>query len=148
VWIAAGKSLVLPKVVRKKPLHVAISTGFHSLVELLLRHSDIGERNNTLQHALFPNKSTLVELALAYGADVGSVPFVDVLMTGERALVAAFLERGADPIKDYRFARAFHLRAKTTLGSYLDCRRSRPDLTINCRSKSTWVSANSVRKAA
>jgi hypothetical protein len=43
--------------------------------------------------------------------------------------VAFFLERGADPLAEYPFARAFHeLRAKTTLGSYLDCRRSRPDL--------------------
>ena len=58
-----------------------------------------------------------------------SIPFLDVLMTGDRALVASFLERGADPITDYPFARAFHeLRAKTTLGSYLDCRRNRPDL--------------------
>jgi hypothetical protein len=34
----------------------------------------------------------------------------------------------ADATTDYPFARAFHqLRAKTTLGSYSDCRRSRPD---------------------
>ena len=70
-----------------------------------------------------------VELALTYGADIRSVPFLDVLMTGNRALVATFLEKGADPIAGYPFAHAFHqLRAKTTLGSYLDCRRSRPDL--------------------
>ena len=37
-WIRAGKSLAVPKEVRKTPLTVAISTGFHSLVELLLRH--------------------------------------------------------------------------------------------------------------
>jgi hypothetical protein len=50
-------------------------------------------------------------------------------MTGDRGLAAFFLERGADPLADYPFARAFHqLKAKTTLGSYLDCRRSRPEL--------------------
>jgi hypothetical protein len=37
-WLAAGRSLTIPKEVRKTPLRVAISTGFHSLVELLLRH--------------------------------------------------------------------------------------------------------------
>ena len=52
-------------------------------------------------------------------------------MSGDRALVAAFLERGADPLTDYPFARAFHqFRVKTTLGSYLDCRRSRPEVAI------------------
>ncbi len=35
---AADRSLTVPKEVRKTPLRVAISTGFHSLVELLLRH--------------------------------------------------------------------------------------------------------------
>src|SRR2546425_13037982 len=30
-WLAAGRSLIVPKEVRKTPLRVAISTGFHSL---------------------------------------------------------------------------------------------------------------------
>ena len=37
-WIRAGRSLSISKEVRKTPLGVALSTGFHSLVELLLRH--------------------------------------------------------------------------------------------------------------
>ena len=45
-WIRAGKSLVVPPEVRKKPLAVAISTGFHSLVELLLRHEESQEAKN------------------------------------------------------------------------------------------------------
>ena len=46
-----------------------------------------------------------------------AVPFLDALMTGDRAVVTSFLERGADPITGYPFAHAFHeLRAKTTLG--------------------------------
>ena len=124
-WIRAGKSLTVPKEVRKTPLTVAMSTGFHSLVELLLRHEASQEvKNDALRQALFLNKPAFIELAVAHGADIGSFPFLDVLMTGNRAVVASFLERGADPIADYPFARAFHeLRAKTTLGSYLDCRR-------------------------
>ena len=39
-WIRAGRSLTVPDEVRKTPLSVAISTGFHSLVELLLRHEE------------------------------------------------------------------------------------------------------------
>lgn len=129
-WIRDGKSLAVPKEVRKTPLSVAMSTGFHSLVELLLRHEHSqGVKNDALSQALFLNRPAFVEMALAQGADIGSIPFLDVLMTGNRALVASFLERGADPITDYPFAHAFdQLRAKTTLGSYLDCRRNCPHL--------------------
>jgi ankyrin repeat protein len=129
-WLAAGRSLTIPKEVRKTPLRVAISTGFHSLVELLLRHEPRqGEKDDALRHALFLNRFEFVELAVEYGASIAAIPFLDVLMTGDRALVATFLEKGADPTTGFPFARAFHqLRAKTTLGSYLDCRRSRPDL--------------------
>lgn len=129
-WIRAGKSLTVPGEVRKTPLSVAISTGFHSLVELLLRHEESQKvKNDTLQWALMLDRSPFIELAVTHGADVSSVPFLDVLLTGDRAVVTAFLERGADPIAGHPFAHAFcQLRAKTTLGSYLDCRRLRPDL--------------------
>lgn len=129
-WLAVGRCLIVPKEVRKTPLRVAISTGFHSLVELLLRHEPRqGEKDDALRHALFLNSPTFVELAVAHGASIAAIPFLDVLLTGDRDLVALFLEKGADATTDYPFARAFHqLRAKTTLGSYLDCRRSRPDL--------------------
>jgi hypothetical protein len=131
-WIRAGRSLTVPKEVRRTPVSVAVSTGFHSLVELLLRHEENQKvKNDTLQLALLQNQHAFIELAVANGADIASVPFLDVLMTGNRAVVTSFLERGADPIADYPFARAFHeLRAKTTLGSHLDCRRIRPDLAV------------------
>jgi hypothetical protein len=68
-------------------------------------------------------------LAIAHGAEIDSVPFLEVLLTADRDLVVSFIERGADPMGNHPFARAFHqLRAKTTIGSYLDCRRIRPDL--------------------
>src|SRR5713226_4454336 len=129
-WINAGKSVTVPKEVRKTPLRVAMSTGFHSLVELLLRHEHSHEaKNDSLRHALFLNRPAFIELTVMHGADIGSIPFLDVLMTGDRAIVAAFLEKGADPTTDHPFGRAFHqLRAKTMLGSYLDCRRSLPDV--------------------
>lgn len=129
-WIRAGRSLTVPSEVRKTPLSVAIATGFHSLIELLLRHEESQQvKNDALRLALQLDRPAFIELAVAHGAEIASVPFLDVLMTGDRAVVTAFLERGADPIAGYPFAHAFHqLRAKTTLGSYLDCRRSRPDL--------------------
>jgi hypothetical protein len=107
-----------------------LETGFHSLIELLLRHEESQQvKNDVLRRALFMDLPEVVQLALAHGAEITSVPFLDVLLTGDRGLVASFIERGADPIADHPFARAFHqLRVKTTIGSYLDCRRIRPDL--------------------
>jgi hypothetical protein len=129
-WIRAGRSIPVPKEVRKTPLRVALETGFHSLGELLLRHEPSQEgKNEALRQALWHDQPVFVELAVRHGADINSVPLIDVLMTGKRELAAFFLERGADPITGYPFAHAFHqLKAKTTLGSYLDCRRSRPEL--------------------
>lgn len=129
-WVRGGRPLAVPPEVRKTPLDVALGTGFHSLVEFLLRHEKSQEvKNGVLAHALLWNKRAFIELAIEHGADSKSVPFVDVLTAGDRALAAFFLERGADAVADHPFARAFHqLRAKTTIGSYLDCRRSQPDL--------------------
>jgi hypothetical protein len=129
-WIRAGRSLTVPHEIRKTPLGVAISTGFHSLVELLLRNEQSQEaKNGALRLAIQLHRPVFVELAVVCGADTRSVPFLDVLMTGDRALASFFLERRADPLTDYPFARAFHqLRAKTTLGTYLDCKRQRPEL--------------------
>lgn len=95
-----------------------------------MRHEDGQQaKNEVLYQALLMERPEFIELAIAHGAEVTSVPFLDVLMTGDRALVDSFLQRGADPIANDPFARAFYqLRAKTTLGSYLDCRRRRPDL--------------------
>jgi ankyrin repeat protein len=129
-WIRAGRSIAVPAEIRKTPLKVAIATGFHSLIELLLRHEESQKvKNDSLQLALQHDRLALIELTLAHGAEIAAVPLLDVLLTGHRAIVATFLEHGADPLTGFPFARALcQLRAKTTLGSYLDCRRLRPEL--------------------
>ena len=129
-WIRAGRSLRVPRAVRRTPLEVAIELGFHSLIELLARHApDQQSRNKLLQHAVVRRRADLVALAFAHGAQMSSVPFVDVLMTGDRALVSTFLDKGADPLTEYPFAHAlYELRAKTGLGMYLDIKRQRPEI--------------------
>ena len=142
-WVATGKSLKTPPEIRKTPIAVALSTGFHSLVEFLLRNEDRQQvKNDALRWALQWDRPAFVELAVAHGADPSAVPFLDVLMTGDRGLASFFLERGADPLTGYPFARAFHqLKAKTTLGSYLDCRRNRPDLAMALQEQADTGSA-------
>jgi len=129
-WVQAGRSLQVPRGLKKTPLDVAIALGFHSLIELLLRHApDQHAKNDALHQAVQRRRPELIELAFAHGAEITAVRFVDVLMTGDRPIAALFLEKGADPITDYPFAHAFHeLRAKTTLGTYLDLKRQHPEL--------------------
>jgi ankyrin repeat protein len=130
-WIRAGKSLTFPPELKTTLLAVALKTGFHSLIELLLRHERSQERKNALlAQAVQDRRSDLVELAVLYGADANSVSFADVLMTWDRRLASFFLERGADPIADRPFMWAFCEKVKTALGCYLDCKRSRPELAV------------------
>ena len=138
-------SLVVSREVRTTPLDVALDTGFHSIVELLLRHEESQQaKNHVLSHALFMDKPAFVELAIAHGAEITSVPFLDILLTGDRALIASFLERGADLITDIR-----------SLGPFTSCARRRrlsriwttgaADLTSQraCSGRWTWPCASS-----
>jgi len=148
-WLAAGRSLTIPKEVRKTPLRVAISTGFHSLVELLLRHElRQGEKDDALRHALFLNRFEFVELAVEHGASIGAIPFLDVLMTGDRALVATFLEKGADATTDYPFARAFINSApKRRSGRTWIAGGAGPTSRNTSNNRLTWCCVSSARRA-
>ncbi len=45
-WVQAGKSLQVPREFKKMPLSIAVFTGFHSLIELLLRHERSQQAKN------------------------------------------------------------------------------------------------------
>jgi hypothetical protein len=125
-WIRSGRSLKVPDELGKTPLSVVLKTGFHSLIELLLRHEDQRIRNNVLRQAVEARRHDLVELAIACGAEPSSVSFTDVLMSSDREIMSFFAERGADLITNLPFAHAFHGRVRTALGCYLECKRGRP----------------------
>src|SRR5437667_3469132 len=128
-WIRSGRSLKVPDELGKTPLSVALKTGFHSLIELLLRHEeDQRARNNVLRKAVEARRYDLVELAVAHGAETSSVSFTDALMSWDRKIVSFLAQRGADPITNFPFAHAFHGRVRTALGCYLECKRNRPEL--------------------
>jgi len=79
-WIASGKSLRTPPEAKKSILSVAATTEFHSLIELIVRHeSDQTIRNAALAQAVAQRQRELVELLLRYGADLTSIPLLDVL---------------------------------------------------------------------
>ena len=51
-----------------QPISVAMNTGFHSLVELLLRHADQATKNAALLRAVIHDKA-YIDLACAHGAE-------------------------------------------------------------------------------
>lgn len=127
--VADGKSLTVPAQYRKKPLLVALETGFHSLIEFLLQHeNDQATKDEFLRESCWRGQYPLMQLALQFGASVTSVSFQDVIETWNRDVVRMFLSRGADPVADAPFARAFKRRIKAVLGIYLDCKGARPDV--------------------
>ena len=84
-WIKSGKSLQTSATIRTRPLHVALESGFHSLVQLLARNeTDATTKNNALEFAVEKRRMDFIELLVTHGADVSAVPFEDVLRSGIR----------------------------------------------------------------
>jgi hypothetical protein len=127
-WIASGKSLCAPDNLRTYPLKVALDTGFHSLVELLVRHEPYQEvKDGALSHAVSLKRLDLIQLLVSNGADVKSVPFIEVLRIWEPTIIRFFLDQGADFIQDSPFAVAFAERIRTAIGPWRETREKHPE---------------------
>ncbi len=128
-WIASGKSICVPADSRTTPLEVALDTGFHSLVELLVRNETSQElKNDALQRAVSLKRLDFIELLISHGAEISSVPFLEVLQVWEPAIIRYFLEHGADFITDSPFAFAFGEKIRTALRPWRECREKYPSL--------------------
>lgn len=129
-WIASGKSLRLPDESKTTPVEVALNSGFHSLVELLLQNEENQQlKNRALQRALSLKRLDLIELLVSHGAEITSVPFIDVLYVWDPSIIRYFLDQGADFITDSPFAVAFREKIRTTLRPWRECREKYPDHT-------------------
>lgn len=127
-WIASGKSLSVPDDSRTTPLEVALDTGFHSLVELLVRNETSQElKNDALQQAVSLKRLDFIELLISHGAEISSVPFIEVLQVWEPTIIRYFLDHGADFITDSPFAFAFGEKIRTALRPWRECREKYPD---------------------
>jgi hypothetical protein len=110
-------------------LEVALDTGFHSLVELLVRNEPSQElKNRALQHALSHKRLDLIDLLVSHGADISSVPFVEVLLLWDPNIIRYFLDHGADFITDSPFAVAFGEKIRTALRPWRECREKHSDV--------------------
>ena len=127
-WIASGKSLRVPIECKGTALQIALETEFHSLVELIARHeSDQATKDAALRRAVARARIDFVQLLLAHGADLKSVPFADVLFSWNPKLMRFFLAEGADAISGAPFAQAFGAKIRTVIGPFLEYKREHPE---------------------
>jgi hypothetical protein len=87
-WIASGKPVnpppKAPKGARiKSPLDVALETGFHSMVDVLLRAGALQEPQlgygSPLSRALAARRLDIIELLVEFGCDPRSVDLSEIL---------------------------------------------------------------------
>lgn len=128
-WIADGHSIAMPSDYKQSPLRIAIQAGFHSLVELLLRHeASQATKDEVLATAIRWDQTPIVELALQHGASAKAVPLLDALLQPKADMAILLIDHGADPITDHPFPRAFQTSSHPPLRAFLDCRQKRPEL--------------------
>lgn len=128
-WIADGHSIEMPSDYKQSPLRIAIQAGFHSLVELLLRHeTSQATKDEVLATAIRLDQTPIVELSLQHGASAKAVPLLDALLQPKADMAILLIDRGADPIIDCPFPRAFQAGSHSALRAFLDCRQRRPEL--------------------
>ena len=119
-WIAAGKSLEIPNQKYETLLQIAVSTGFHSLIELIAKNeNNQPSKNAALADAVSLRKLDFVQLLVENGAEVTSVPFADVLLEWNPQIVRFFLEHGADAVEGSPFAVAFREKIRRALGVFV-----------------------------
>lgn len=112
---------------RHWPIGIAIEKGFHSLVEVLLQNG-IPADARALQRAAEYRNRGIVELMFQYGATVDMVDFEYIVSIGERDIILAFIERGADLITGYPFATGLIRQTRSFLGIYKSNIEKHPEL--------------------
>jgi hypothetical protein len=146
-WIASGKSISVPDALRTTPLKVAVVTGFHSLVELLASHEPNQElKNQALLDAVSLKRLDLIELLVAHGAKVRSIPFIDVLQIWEPTIIRYFIDHAVDVITDFPFVMAFGEKIGTALRPWKEVRKRIQMPHFNSRNNPIALCGTSVTK--
>jgi len=127
-WIDDGNSLVVPANVRATPLEVALDTGFHSLIELLLRKETNQDlKNRALRKAVSLKRLDFIELLVSNGAEITSVEFRSVLEVWEPTIIRYFLDHGADVISGSPFTFAFGEKIRTAINPWREYKQNHPE---------------------
>ena len=128
-WIKARTSISVPADFKASPLEVAVETGFHSLVLLLVRNECRQEiKNKALQKATELRRSELVELLVDEGARVIDIPLIYALRTWDPKIIQFYLDHGADVVAEHPFAEAFCEKIRTSLRPFTRYRDAHPEI--------------------
>src|SRR5262249_22129323 len=96
-WIEAGRTRCVLTRAKTTPFQTTLGSGFHSLVELLvLNDKDQETKNRALLTALSTKRLDLIDLLVSNGAEIKSVPFIDVLIIWDPGIIRYFINHGAD----------------------------------------------------
>ena len=132
-WIKAGKRIQSSEICddRARVLCLAAKTGFHSILEELLKAGgwDPDELTETLRRTLDSRRLDLSDLLFSHGAKVSELDFEIVCRTMDFSLMERFLREGGDPSKDNAFGRALRdMKARPLLRFYKSFRADFPSL--------------------
>jgi hypothetical protein len=132
-WIKAGKPLCPPKSYSCAPriLVIAVRTGFHSLVEELLRVGPWPAREmaDSLKYARSQRRYDIADLLLNQGAEPENQDFATVCELLDFAMMERHLRAGTNPNQDNVFARILcSTKARPLLGFYRRVRAEFPAL--------------------
>jgi hypothetical protein len=146
-WIASGNSLCIPNDLKVTPLEVAVDTGFHSLVKLLVRAEPGSQlKNRALRRALSHKRLDLIELLVSHGAEISSVPFIEVLMLWDPAIIRYCLYHGADFLTGNPFAEAFVEKIRPRFVRGASVKKNIRTLVHNSRNRLTGLFDTSARR--
>lgn len=132
-WIKAGKCLRPPEDVAcgELALRTAISTGFHSIIEELLRAGGWSPKElaDALDLARSRKRYDIADLFLKYGAQPKQLDFQTCCLELDLTMMERHLRAGTDPNRDNDFAQALSsVKARPLLGFYRQFRAEFPAL--------------------
>jgi len=130
-WIAQGRPLQLPREGRfvLTPLLAAIGTGFHSMVEVLLKElHQVEDLDQLLEVAVHMRRLDLVELLHQFGARPASLSYESVANRGTPPILKWFEAHGLDLVTDNPIATAFINKWRLALGTYMRSKDRVPEL--------------------
>lgn len=132
-WIATGKPLQFDEVVgsRRYLLEEAIRTGFHSVVEVLLRAGGwpTEDLTHSLEFARDRSRYDISELLEKFGARGKELDFFTACEKLDLSTAERLLRSGFDPNKENDFARVLsEVKAKPLIGFYKNHRAEFPVL--------------------
>jgi hypothetical protein len=124
-WIASGRQFQMPPGnYAMSPLQSALQSGFHSMMEVLLKAGvSQQEKDRALWRAALRGRLDMVELLTEHGADVETITFKELMWTRHGEIIQWFIDNGEFELEEgFPMARALGEKHREFLGVYIKLR--------------------------